>query len=966
MANISQIDTYFGMLIDSMAVYVYQSCTSRLLTHGWLLMNPPIGLSRKDVLRDIIIDVCASKPQPDLRRIFKDLAVETTLKQASDKNHTHLAATQLRCNANTSIRAFADMIGKEVFSVSQSKTERDAGDNGTRSYFVEKDLIMESNHNDDFSNSLVKLTDVDYYTEPSKYLLGNHMCIYTFSPKSVAGTTSDGDGTYWVDENNYVHTVINGGAQYCHRIWDFEDDHVVVKSKLGLVSWLYLIEKKQLSEDRVIIHFNPIRRVCFPGNLFVKGQTFAPKSYYEGNGFVSNIYRNTTPDSNSTSNIKLSIARVGSYHSVDLSYDHYLACFLRENASKQPNMGNIERILNQYELKDTTLKAALLHTYIASGPKLEKKILTSGLTPAEPKFQHYQCLTPYVLDDGDDNIRPVGPCLAKGATAPARSVNNDHACIQGRLKDVENPIQHYPPFVYQCLSEFVHSIIPNKIAHTLVPLDFDAQWDQFQRPAQRSKIIQSMSALFTNKLKIKSFQKAETYAKYTAPRNISTLPMEHNFPLGQFSMALSEHLKTFEWYAFGKHPSEFTARLQNLAAEFQKLNITDISKCDGSIGYIHYLLTLTLCLRAFKKEYSNEIVQLLYKESVASGSTNKRVPYKQKFTTLSGSSDTSWRNTVINAFNDYVGLRKTLTAAQAFKRLGLYGGDDGISTNQLSHLVNETYAQLGMKIKAIQCVIGEPVPFLGRIYVDPWTTNESFSDVKRHIVKLHLTGTSKDVPDHIVLRRKAEGFKITDPTTPFISHWVNCVLRVVPAISTREATKFENLTRNDLNYYARKFKEPFTPVASISTVTAIICQDLECTSAELQDLCKALDDIRTYDEFLAMKPYFDFAPPVDVNVQLGHDILTAKPKITQSEEVAEIAKKAKTYPVEKNRNTKIQRKIENIVLKVHPPAIMNTRPTASTNQPHRSAQKPNIVCKFVAQGKKCPHKSCRFNHKRVQ
>lgn len=974
----SSLEIYIsGILVYEIGRRVGQACLNTLTLHGKHFLQPPVGLTRLDVLRDVILQMFSNTPQPDYRRLFKDLAVETSLRHGNDKNHTHLLAAQMRCYANTAITAFADMIGRGVYSASMSKTEQDLGIDGTRSLFHAKDLAMKAHYDKLHNSHVIKLTDVDYYTEPSLYLDGHHLCMYTFSPKSVAGTTSEGDGTYWVDENNYVHTVINGGAKYMHRIWDFECDHVIVTHKHGLYSWLYLVEKKDISIDRSLIYFNPIRKTYFPANLIMPGEKFQHKTYTEGNGYVTNIYRTTEPEPNSTSHVRVSIAQVNSYASVDISYDHYLACYLREQASKQPNMGNIERILNQYKVSDTTLKAALLHTYIASQPKIHKKINTMGLTPAKQQFQHYQTLAPFVFDDGTDNIRPIGPAIATGATAPARSYNNDYACLKGRLEDVKNPITTYPPFIFQCLSEFARMVVPPDVAHTLVPFDFDTQWDQFKRPAQRSKIKQCMYSMFTDKLRIKAFQKAETYAKFTAPRNISTLPTEHNFPLGQFSLALSAHLKRFQWYAFGKHPTEFIATLQALANKNQKLHVTDISKCDGSVGYIHYLLTQTIVLRAFRGCYSHEIIKLLYKESIAKGTTHNGIPYAQEFTTLSGSSDTSWRNTLINAFNDYVGLRKLYSPEEAFARLGLYGGDDGISTNPDANLINKTYAQLGMKIKAEQILCGEPLPFLGRIYLDPWTTNESFSDVRRHVVKLHLTGTSKDIPDHVVLHRKADGFAITDPTTPLISNWVNCVRRVVPAPSVAQRVKFDAQTRNDMNYYARQYKEPFPSLIDIETATSIICQSLETTTGAFEQACSRLDNIRTYEEFLALEPQFEFIPAQEISHQIGEDVIIVEPKTTQTQQVAEVAASTKPTLVEieaNKTNRNLWKKVETKIERACEGAITNTKPkqprnkqSANTEVKSRTFKKPKesaykVPCKFVASGQKCPHVACRFKH----
>lgn len=957
---------------DDMVIINEPGLLSRFMNCGLRLIWPGVNVSRLRLIKDMAIDLFSTEVQPDMRTIFKDLCVEKTILHQGSKNHSHLNAAQMRCYANTSIEAFSNIIGRGVYSVSMSSMESKLEVDGTRSYHNSKDLTMLSKHDRLHKDHVIKMTDVDYYVNPCDYLYGNHMCLYTFSPKEVAGTTSDGDGSYWIDKNDYVTTVFSGGAIYKHRVWDYDGDHVLVDH--GWYSWLYLLEKKDISKDRVIIYFNPVRKIYFPMNKLVDGDRYQYKKYCEGNGWVSNLFRMN--DNNAGQQIYISIGREKCFESAIFRYDHYLSCLLREQRSKQPNMGNVERILNSYKLEDTTLKAALLHSYIAAIPRNHDKITTMGLSP--PEFKHYQTLHPLVLEDGADNMRQIGPELAVGATVPSRSYNNDNACLTGRLENVRNPVKMYPPFVYQCLSEFVHHLLPDDVAHTLVPYDFDQQWEQFQRPSQRANVLPVVNSMFSNIVRIRSFQKAESYSKYTAPRNISTLPMEHNFPLGQFSLALSEHLKKQKWYAFGKHPELFISRLRDLCADYNKLQITDISKCDGSVGYIHYLLTQTVVLRAFPQKYASEISKLLYKESIAKGSTSNGVKYQQFCTTLSGSSNTSWRNTLINAFNDYVTHRKLKDKYQAWLSLGVYGGDDGISTIHDGKLLSDTCAQLGMKVKGVECKSGDSVDFLGRIYLDPWTTDESICDVKRHIVKLHLTASPKDIPYNLVLHRKAEGFRITDPVTPIISNWCHAVERCITKPSAKELEKFNSLTRNDLNYYARNYDSPFPILADATNAMTIISRDLNMQISDLEFMINTIDQCNTEAEFMNLPCFIlHLEPSVDIDCQVGDNILKAPIGLTQTEQVQQIAE---TVAMPKIKSRNLERKIHTDISKKssipHKPLRGGVKIGSKVKldkkpekyMPGKTSRKTNDViklvtkCKYIVEGIKCPHKSCRFAH----
>jgi len=899
-------------------------------------------VSYRTRLTTFFIELFSSPIQPDLRTDFKDLAIETSIKHGADHNHSHLEAAQLRCYANTAIDLFASIIGRSVYSVSMSRSEDIAGVDGTRMYHGSKDVQMPSVLSKLDSTHVIKLTDVDYYVDLTSYLNGNYVLLYTFDPKRVAGQTTD--GIYMVNNHGHMVTKHNGGSTYIHGLWDYESDYVYVSHWTHC--WLYFVERKYLSQDRVIVFFNPIRRVLRPFANFLEGHIIQRKNFKQGE-YAINYYlaENYQP--------MVSLGRLNEPFSIELPQEQLAVCTIREDGSKEPILANIERIIRTYATaKDPILSASIVYDFIKHNKIHRKNIhYTSALKPAIAN--HYQTLHPLILEDGDNMLRVVGPVISNGATAPVRSHNNDVASVQHRLTDVSNPFAKYPPFIWRCLNEYLHLLLPSSIAHTLVPISFEDQYRQFNRPSQRGYIKTIINNFYMGgQVGIKSFQKAESYSKVTAPRNISTLPMEHNFRLGQFMIALAAHVKTHEWYAFGKHPSLVTARIQDLATKYTQLQSTDLSKCDGSVGYIHYILLQAVVKRAFPLCYHNEISTLLYKEARASGITKTFHKYTQLFTTLSGSSDTSIKNSLINSFNDYVSHRRLHDVATSWCSLGLYGGDDGVSTNPNVELLNATYAQLGMHLKADVVNQFEPLPFLGRIYLDPWTTNQSIADVKRHIVKLHLSVSPKDVPADLALHRKADGFLITDPTTPILSDWARAVKRCVPQVHPDVQAKFERISRMDVNYMARTFETPFPPVDR-DFAHGIIINQLNLLPAEYYHIISQLGACHTRDAFFSLPELYAVDIPTEISASVNGQLVLIPDKITQTQRVYDAASVAPPFPKVKFNSNKVKSNIP--------------QPERTKVLPKLKVSNNKKRCTYYAEGKPCAHLAntgmCRFLHK---
>jgi hypothetical protein len=278
---------------------------------------------------------------------------------------------------------------------------------------------------------------------------------------------------------------------------------------------------------------------------------------------------------------------------------------------------------------------------------------------------------------------------------------------------------------------------------------------------------------------------------------------------------------------------------------------TDANKMDGSLHGFFRDLMVACMTRAFVPLYGQEINTLENKERYVDAKTSFNVKYNTGTSTLSGSSDTSILNSLCNGFINYCAYRVSFGATESWQRLGLYGGDDGVSYDlDPTHLV-QTAARFGMVFEAGLIASGRPVPFLGRLYVDPWTTDASVMDVARQARKLHLTATPATVSEILVLNRKAVGILVTDPDTPFISAWAKAVVRLTNNHPAVNPNKFK-LTRCDDRYWA-KFESPFIQPSTRSLAMSVVTENLEMSSGDITrfeiacDRARYLDDLKMED-----------------------------------------------------------------------------------------------------------------------
>lgn len=903
-----------------------------------------------------LVDRFSTSIFPSLRQIFKDCNVERMVKHAAMRNHSHAEAAKLRCYANTSMSNFILQTGLTEYSISRSLSEEQHNVAGTRLYYHAKDLQMHVSEDILTSQHFIKMTDVDYYVDMPSYLTGNNVIIYTFVPLLASGNTTD--GTYTIGNDNALHVHINGGGHYAHQLWDYETDHLMVDHWWG--SCFYLLESKNIAPDRKIILLNHVRTIYGPLGWFITGRRLVRRQLcFGGIGYIKSMVKIAKEYV-----IQHSFSNQDEATCATVTDKQLVAVRCRLKHTKTPTMSDVERIVRMDITVDAHVIAGILFD-VLNNPVLSHLIKDNHqhpVTTVELGDNAYTPLGSLVTEDGTRTMRKITEPYMLDSAHPTRSHNSDQSCIQGRIIDVKNPARAVPPFYYQCLAEFAKLLVPDHVANTLVPEDYDFISKQWKRPTQQSLLDKVKHVLFYVKpWAVKSFQKAESYAKVTHPRNISTLPTGFNARLGQYYYPFSSNvMKLAHWYAFGHTPAEIGRALMDKALNTSEVVVDDTTRLDGSCGEFQHIVHKTCVMRAFAPQYKAELSSMLEREANATGFTSTGLHYKATFNTLSGSSDTSTKNSITTAFNHYVERRLCgLKPIAAYQALGMYGGDDGITFDCNPSVLERVYAKTGLLVKTSIIQLGQPVPFLGRVFLDPWTVPNSIADIPRQLRKLHLTATPASVPRDVILLRKAEALLITDPETPILSTWAKRVIELTTHVDSRVKARMEHLLLRDISYWSR-FEDPFPPCDNKNLVKSVAETMLPADKISLLE--NHLNKATSIEGLVLLID--DTPPKVDIDAVVQGLVVTAKPAKHHQQKIRDnIRSKVNTADKRgKNNEQNIAKPRLDKYSDKHPtsripiPVSKTTRLTAPTGPAPTTRRG---VCKY---GVKCRRTKCPFQH----
>jgi len=792
------------------------------------------------------------------------------LKLGLAENHSHPQAASLRNSALRSLEKWINTLGMIPYHISMSNREKGVG---RHRWHWAKDMSVPQRNDLIKDEHFIVGIDVDYYIEDIQELaeFGNPMCFYSAMPKQMAGATTN--GRYCIDKNGRFKMIVNGGAQYTSDLWNYESDTMVFDYPWG--SWAYSLEKREFDDMHCIVLLTPIRKVQMPlfAQRWVKGTRMTRKHFVKGN-FAMQRY---TVQQGDTNEMWVSVAPLGYYASANVPEECFVSIqerFLGTTAGL--SIAGITNIMQEFNLtrQECVTGAPILARFFKEQSGLEVNISETRIWNGKIG----DTAPNYINAEGDlradhlQDFKRVGrylhaPFTSDPITVPAECQANDVASVRNRIEKIRHDTRPEGGSIAKFLKEFCDYVVEGNESK-LHPWNIDRVAAEQRAPTQVQRNKETLPCWIWNrlwgwrqdKITVQAFMKKEGANACNDPRNISTVPNEHNLDFSRYTYAVKEKvLKYLSWYAPAKSPEFIANRLLDFRRRFGHITEADGERFDGHItSYLIENICRPIYLRLFAPEHKENLRLIMDRESYARGKTKcaPKIDYECWDTTLSGSPRTTDWNTLISAALDFVALRLDGASKKtAWEALLGYAGDDVTSVaSEKSWKKIETIFGMAYKVKAHY---DTPVGFLGRKFpLLHAGSNASIQDPERQLSKLHLTFSNPTTVSPIMaLLNKATGLVELDPMNPIINAWAKAVYRVCSKKLGAEFKigKVKGLAV-DLPYWLTELGAGWPQVDSedeyLEWVTLITNYD----SAELGYLITQLNNVTDLEDLEQLKP----------------------------------------------------------------------------------------------------------------
>jgi len=710
-----------------------------------------------------------------VRTNFND-TVMPTFKPAPD--HTHGEAAADRSSASSFIDRLASILGRQAYYVQSSRADERNGRVGSRSYYWTKDLTTTPKPLELPAHPLVALVDVDQYIDMPEFLCVNvhPTVIYTVQPDQVSKIAKN--YSYTFDEQNQIRYNVTGGAMYSHHVWNYATDHLVAYQMLWGVPYKvasYLVDRRSTSPDHELIMLTPMGSWFGVGAVlyynWISGKELSRLQVVTPGGYTRLM-------TSSLEGVQISTGKILSYASaiVPAPVDDAIACIARTS----DYVLSMPQVLS-FTDGDRVAGAALLEYHRNIVPYKPDLVC-----PVPQSVRRYQFDPPKYYPGAKPTLVGFMTPLINGAFAPDRTLTNEVQSIKGRIEDVRQPEMELNPFMVRAMSEFAELLVPESAKHSLHPVEDDEVLNRQPRPSQRRVLAGTHGALARRIVQM--FLKAEAYPNIKDPRAISIIDPVDKRAYSRYMYAFETILKSQNWYAFSRKPKDIAKRVTEILTHANFAANTDFSRFDGHGSNIMRDLEKQILMRSFAVQYHEELLQLHRAQFNLKAYATFGTKYTTAFSRASGSPETSLFNTLVNAFVAYLALRMTrenglfLTPHEAFSRLGIYGGDDGLTADVEPETYTKAARWIGQKLTIEPVQRGCPgVKFLARIYSpDVWYGDDnSCCDLPRQVAKLHVcVRMNPNVTATMKLLEKVRSFSLSDLETPIIGDFCRQVLRV--------------------------------------------------------------------------------------------------------------------------------------------------------------------------------------------
>jgi len=310
----------------------------------------------------------------------------------------------------------------------------------------------------------------------------------------------------------------------------------------------------------------------------------------------------------------------------------------------------------------------------------------------------------------------------------------------------------------------------------------------------------------------------------------------------------------------GKSPLEIADCVRALT-EFcvkHKLKVgeTDYSKLDETISSdIRSEIFEPTVKRAFAREHHEYVERVLRDDTELDGNVGE-IKIKTGSKNNSGSGLTTDVNTVTSPFVVYVAHRiRGFNPRDAFARCGIAFGDDGLSPGGpggtgFDELCVSVAASIGLKLKYLEHEPGDPLFFLGRLYLSPLTSSVSMALPSKVLRKLPICiGKASEHRAHRLL-----GFYVTEKHVPVVSDYIEAAARAYKVDLSIMPPDMEALRTKDRDLFHKLKHGPYPyEDADVPLLLDAVCKDLSLSQAEVEELRTKLRAVQTVKDLEGIK-----------------------------------------------------------------------------------------------------------------
>lgn len=836
---------FFTVLMENYYLMTILSAISAALFVGGcaVLGNNTQTFGPMVVVRTWLLQRCSTfSNRKDRLFAARKLTFTSCVAKTSMRAHTHPGNAQLRADASKFIDKIGNVIGGRRYDVSISSREAGRGTVGARLMRTPKDLLSDDKHDMLRTGDMVSMIDTDCHMslEELNSYAGHDIAMYTLRPGGLSGKGPESSWRFISPTT--VQEDVSGGASYCHEVWDWGKDMVVLSK--GCKTVVYDPISYPVGEGREVVLLLKARTIWLPlllVNFLVPGikDCMVARMGVEQHGkYLLGVFGKP-----GNRKVELLNSSLPDIDKISLPTTHWSALQIMSRAvnpdSKKAELrpSDVERYLNGVKMSIGASGCYHVSDYFTGHHRALRAIC-------------YQSMGALETEVGEVNSYTIAPGPVAPAMSPVNSENNNDRALTERLVKVANT-KAFPEDIIGYAAEFAQLVVPKSDEGKTVPLSTSEVASRQNAPSQRQRREKDKAhlALKAKVLPIQAFMKHEAGPSVSDPRSINQVPVDQTCRLSRFMLASASFLKQRckRWYAPGKNNKEMGRSLQNLVKKQGKQVGGDYSRMDGrtSVAYREHVFE-PIVKRMFAEEYQEELKELLERERVAKIRMRKG---RGKATTtgsnLSGSPATTQLNTLNAAFNEYAARRRAgQTPREAYEALGLYFGDDSVFAQPLAAAVTEVSNELGMKMTIEDEPEGSPpgrVVFLSRVYPDVLTTIHSYPCMVRALAKMQVTTNDMGKTEkgrQIMRVLKGTASQMVNGHVPIIGPYSRVLQGSGPEVSEADKAKACAMDR-DLNWQlTSRAKQPEVTLSSaeLDLFTASIARDLSIPPEEVRRL----------------------------------------------------------------------------------------------------------------------------------